>query len=263
MSEFCNMSQQHFTPETYLFLLLFVQKKDTLSMESYRDLPPGRLPFLSLPSEVKNRIYHYCLQEKDIFRPSDKPCKHYGWTVSHELNFGFLRASKEIYREFSSIMYDTIYLALTISKAWAPEFANLDLRLPGTTNIKVCVINIAVNIPSVTSNPWSDVANGTARVILGVIKQLNRMPNLETVHVWHSGLVYSLEANFYYPSSLDRELRSFLLLKDYQGTTGYKDHYQAPIAHPLDDPLLSISLELSTNDGTRYGRAFTCHVRRP
>ena len=189
--------------------------------------------------------------------------KHYGWTVSHWFNFDLLRVNKQIYRELSSFVYDIIYLALTVSKAWAPEFANLDLRLPGTTNIRVCEINFAVDIPNVTSNPLPDVRLGVSRVILGVIKQLNRMPNLETVHVWHSGLIYSLEAEFYHQYSLDLELRWFLLLKDYQDTTRYKVLYQDAVAHPNGPLLLQISSELHNDDSTRFGRAFSCHVKRP
>lgn len=168
-----------------------------------------------------------------------------------------------MYSELSGIVYDTMFLALTVSEAWAPEFANLDLRLPGTTNIRVCEINFAVDISNVTDNPLPAVAQGTARVILGVIKQLNRMPNLETIHVWYSGVVYALQSKLFYRTSLDQELRYFLLLKDYEETTKYKVPYHGPVNHPWGCLLLQISEDLHNNDSTRFGRAFTCHVKRP
>ena len=167
-----------------------------------------------------------------------------------------------MYQELSGIVYDLMFLALTISKAWAPEFANLDLRLPGTTNIRVCEVNFAVDIPSVTTNSLADVGAGTARSVLGVIKQLNRMPNLETIHVWHSGFVYSIDAEFFYRYSLDQELMWFFLLKDYEDTTKYRAPYQGPVAHPDGPLLLHISEKLHNNDPARFGRAFTCHVKR-
>ena len=167
-----------------------------------------------------------------------------------------------MYRELSDFLYNTMCLVLTVSDAWAPEFANLDIRLPGTTNIRVCEINLAVEIPSVTSNPLSDVTLGISRVILGAIKQFNRMPNLETIHIWHSGLIYSSETQFYYPCCLDQELRSFVLLHAYQDTTRYKVPYQGPAADRYVLLLGKMSSELHNGDSTKFGRAFTCHLER-
>ena len=168
-----------------------------------------------------------------------------------------------MYSELSGIVYDIMFLALTISKAWAPEFANLDLRLPGTNNIRVCEINFSIDIPNVTDSPLPVVAQGIARLILGVIKQLNRMPNLKTIHVWYSGFVYSLQSKLFHRTCLDQALRYFLLLKDYEETTKYKVPCHSPVHHPWVCLLLTISEDLHNNDSTRFGRAFTCHVKRP
>ena len=259
------MSQEHLLWR-HILNLWSLSTRRKLSLESYRDLPPGTLPFLTFPAELRNKIYPYFLEEKHLFERRDRPInpiKPYGWTVSHRFNFGLLRVNKQIYRELSGIVYDTIFLALTMSKAWGLEFSNLDLRLPGTTNIRVFEINISVDIPSLASTPLPDLTHGTEMAILGVIRQLDRMPNLEKVHVWHSGLVCSLDTKFYHRFSLDQEFMSFFSLKDYKNTTRYKEPYQGPVAEDHVLRLVEISTELHSNDSTRFGRAFTCHVKRP
>ena len=186
--------------------------------------------------------------------------------MSHQFNFALLRVNKQVYEEASEIVYSTLSLILIVTYSWGPEWLNLNLHFPGTTHIRVCEIHLAVRVSSISLETTRIATKGTGRLIQGLVKQFNRMPHLEKVHVIHTGTVSTIITM---DLDLDYELRWFSLLDYCQDVTSYKpaSKCSAPEKKAVfKHTTLSSFFQMGKFRGgskSRYGRAFTCHLQKP
>lgn len=232
-------------------------------------LPAGRLHFLNFPAELRNKIYGHALRKRRSFSPRAASLFSYGWRLSHDFNFALFRVNKQVYKEASSVLYDELSLVLAVTNHWAPEWKNLNLGLPGTTHIRVCEINLAVTTANNTDERMIETFSGTPRLLQGLIKQLNSMPNLRKVHFSHAGTVYTSRPAIYYHYDLDFEIKWFGMLEGFEYVTSYK-----AIPSLKSEPVVRLSSVASllsplsgqdigsVPDRERYARKFTCYVQR-
>ena len=155
---------------------------------SHEFSPGSSLNFLSFPREIRDQIY------EDMLSKPPKPLKYFkthGWQLSHKFNFAVLRVNKQIKEEASEIVYAELSLVLPVMSSWAPEWANINIGLPGTLNIRYVRLDIDVRTDSTTANYLYFVSVGVGALIRGVIKAIGQLPYLERVQVTHTGVSVS------------------------------------------------------------------------
>ena len=221
------------------------------------ELPSGSLNFMAFPREILDQIYKNMLH-----KPPNraKYFKTHGWQLSHQFNFAVLRVSKRMYEEVSEIVYAELFLVLPVIRSWGPEWANINIGLPGTMHIRHVRLDIAVRTDYTMANYLFFVRSGVGALIRGVIKSIGRLPWLETVQVTHNGL--SMYRGTKISNSLDLmyDMKFFAAIEDfrYLKPIGRSGPYSPSFIH-IDKNLLR-----PTEPGaSQWATEFECKILRP
>ena len=192
---------------------------------------PGSMSFMNFPREIRDQIYEDMLEEPQM----TQYFKERGWQLSHKFNFAVLRLSKQVHKELSEIVYAKLWLVLPVIRIWGPEWANLNLGLPGTTHIRYCRIDFQILITYHRRQDRDTCKDGIMALIVDLVKTLSQLPNLEKLQVTHTGLVNYRLSNRIDPLDLEWEMNGFNFLKGLQRIL--------PLGGSLDGPCYYTVLE--------------------
>lgn len=221
------------------------------------ELPSGSMNFLAFPREIRDQIY------KDMLHKPPNGAKYFkshGWQLSHQFNFAVLRLNKQINEEASQIVYAELSLVLPVITSWSPEWATIDIGLPGTMHIKNVRIDFAVRADYSVANYLYYVRRGISALIQGVVRIIGQLPWLERVQVTHNGVLMDRQTQMSNALDLIYDMNFFSMADDFR--------YLKPLGRPgpYSNSIVFINKDLlrPTEPGaSQWAIEFECIICRP